>query len=94
MTNILAESEAENPVVNNEWYSNIYTPDNIKRQFDKDATIDLRLIYSYACNVIRGRWFEMESFIKSDGWYSYLYARDIIKGRWNEVEYSKESYNV
>ena len=45
-----------------------------------------KLIYTYARDVIKGRWIEAEPYIMKDPQYAYLYAYDIIKGRWAEAE--------
>ena len=43
-------------------------------------------IYTYALDVIKGRWLEVEEVIKKSPRYAMIYARDIIKGRWLEGE--------
>jgi len=47
---------------------------------------DLEWTYSYARNIIKGRWPEAEPHILKDPYQSYRYAKFIIGGRWPEAE--------
>ena len=64
--------------VNDEWdYLN-----NIK---EDDECLPYYL-YTYAKNIIKGRWLEAEEYISKDPMISSMYAEDIIRGRWPEAE--------
>ena len=47
---------------------------------------DASKLYSYAENVIKGRWPEAEQYIMKDLDSAYYYAKDVIKDRWPEAE--------
>jgi hypothetical protein len=42
--------------------------------------------YYYAKDILKGRYYEMESIIMQDSAYAFNYARNVIKGRWIEAE--------
>ena len=42
--------------------------------------------YSYARDIIKGRWLEAESVIMQDAYNAYYYSKYVIKGRWLEAE--------
>jgi hypothetical protein len=52
---------------------------------EKELT-DPSWAYSYAADVIKGRFPEGEATIARDPYWAYNYARDVIKGRWPEGE--------
>jgi hypothetical protein len=64
----------------------------------KDGMAGLSWIaYSYAHEVIKGRWLAAERIILTEKDFTFYYATDVIKGRWPEGEailskHAKEAY--
>ena len=56
------------------------------KQLMEPSLSDPCILYLYSLNVMRGRWLEGESYIKTDPEYAFLYAYNIIDGKWEEAE--------
>jgi len=74
-------------------YEQVMDVNDVKVDFDVSSIIpkpnlddDYEILYKYACNVLKSRWYEIEPIMLEHPHMAYMYADHVIKGRWMIAE--------